>query len=210
LEWYLRDLAKFGVTLARLARAGKRDEGLQLLHEARVQAEHEADAGLLEEVLTHLVFFYGWITPPDLDKVKFHSLEREHLFPTGYNKVQTAMVFYWTIGDSERAAEKATEGVKLARAEGDTRTTYQGLGLLGLALLDLKRQAEVLTVFEEIRQMVSDKANVVVGDETLFLERLQATGQEPRSLRETAKVLASACRDEDFVKRLRALSEPTV
>jgi tetratricopeptide (TPR) repeat protein len=202
------DFQEFDLRMARLRAARKHSEALELLRILESQGENNPDPTFQEEVLTRFVWFYSLETPPDFEKVEVYSLERERLNPNGYNKLQTAFSYYWTIRDSERTAVKAREAIRQTKAEGDTRSTYQGLGILGLALLDLERNEEALAVFEEIRQMVIDRENVVVGDETLFFEQLRAKGIEPESLMQISKILASVCRDKEFAHRLRVLSEP--
>ena len=75
---------------------------------------------------------------------------------------------------------------------------------------DLRRDEEALGVLDEIRVMVSRRQRIVVGDETLFLERLRARTQDVDSIaiiRELAKTLSPVCRDKEFKARLQSLTE---
>jgi hypothetical protein len=192
--------------LGRLIADQKYEDALQVIGQADLQAKESKDPHLHEQVLSQYVWLYSLKSPPDLEKAEFYSREREQLSPTGYNKLQTAFLLYWTVCDPVRARPQTEDALQAARNEGDTRTLYQGLGLLGLILLDLKHLTEAVLVFQEIRQMVAEKQKIVVGDETLFLERMYAAGLEKEAIALVAKILASVCRDPEFVKRLQALS----
>ena len=87
---------------------------------------------------------------------------------------------------------------------------YQSLGLLGAALLDLHYRDEAIRVLYEIEKMIAARLQIVVGDETLFLERLHAEMKEakiPSTIQGIAKTLAPVCRDPEFAIRLKRLAE---
>jgi len=97
----------------------------------------------------------------------------------------------------------------MAHREQDAISEYQGLSLLGLALLDLGHESEASTVLEQISAMVVAKSRIVIGDETLFLERLSsrtAKEEERMKIRNIASTLWPACRDTAFSARLQALA----
>jgi hypothetical protein len=180
------------------------------LDQAKMQASEAKDLAATEDVLSWLVTLNLRKQPPDQAKAEFYCVEREQLIGTGYAKLQYAMTLYWSLDDPNRAAMKAREAIKKGRAEGDDKTVYQSLGLLGLALLDLTDRAEAFQVLDEIREMVNARLRIVVGDETLFLERLHAQTREAKirtTIQEMAKTLSPVCRDPDFTRRLKTLAE---
>src|SRR5260370_27485904 len=54
-----------------------------------------------------------------LAKAELYSLELERVSGTGYAKVQTAMMLYWSMHNLERTVAKAREGIIAATAEQD-------------------------------------------------------------------------------------------
>jgi hypothetical protein len=90
-------------------------------------------------------------------------LEREAARNTGYNKWQTAMTLYWSAHDCSRTVTKTREAVQRATEEGDTKTAYSALSLLGLALLDLDRTDEAGATPKEIEDMVRQRKQIIEG-----------------------------------------------
>ena len=92
-------------------------------------------------------------------------------------------------------------------------TVYQSFGLLGLALLDLHQNEEAARILGEIEKMVAAHLRIVVGDETLFLERLFAQTKEAQTrttIQRIAKILWPVCREPRFTARLKALADAQV
>jgi hypothetical protein len=82
---------------------------------------------------------------------------------------------------------------------------------LGLALLDLHQDEEAIRVLNEIHKMVAERLRIVVGDETLFLERLRAQTKDMKNIttiQGLAKTLSQVCRDAAFKARLQKLADP--
>lgn len=177
-----------------------------VLLEAHKRAVEEADLDTVDFVLSELTHLCCVMEPPDITRAVEFCLEREAVRNTGYTKWQTAMVFYWSAHNHSQTAAKAQEAVQKAIDEGDTETAYSALSLLGLALLDLDRTDEAIAILAKIEDMVRERKSLVVGDETLFLERANARGLERPTIRRIAKVLAPVCRDASFASRLQALS----
>ena len=181
------------------------------LHQAKLQASKAADHQLLDHVLSLFVMLHRSKQPPDLTKAESCCLERERIIGTGYAKLQYAMTLYWAMDDSTRTVKKARDAIAASKREGDDSTAYQALGLLGLALLDVHQDDEAIRVLDEIDRMVAARLRIVVGDETLFLERLQAQTKDVKTLatiRGIAKTLSPVCRDAQFRSRLQKLAEP--
>ena len=181
------------------------------LHQANLQASSAADHDALAHVLSLLVTLHRGKQPPDLTKAESYCLERERIIGTGYAKLQYAMTLYWAMDDSTRTVTKAREAIVASRQEGDDKTAYQSFGLLGLALLDLHQNDEAIRILDEIQRMVAGRVRIVVGDETLFLERLRAQTKDVKTIttiRGIAKTLSPVCRDPQFSARLQRLAEP--
>jgi hypothetical protein len=164
----------------------------------------------LDHVLSLLEMVEFIKEPRDLSKIESYCLEREQVTGTAYAKGQYAMTLYWAIHDPARTVTKAREAIAASRTEGDDKTAYQSLGLLGLALLDTHQDDEALSVLNEICGMVSRRPRIVVGDETLFLERLRARVNDTKTvtmIRDLAGTLAPVCPDPKFKARLQKLAE---
>lgn len=76
--------------------------------------------------------------------------------------------------------------------------------------LDLRRDEEAIRVLGEIEKMVMARLRIVVGDETLFLERLFAYTNEVKTrttIRGIAGTLWRVCREPAFAERLKALAD---
>jgi hypothetical protein len=180
------------------------------LHEAKLQASNAADHEALNHVLSLLVTLFSVKQPPDLSKAEAYCLERDRVIGTGYAKAQYAMTLYWAMDAPDRAVAKAREAIAASKHEGDDRTVYQSLGLLGLALLDLHQDHEAVQVLDEIHKMVAERRRIVVGDETLFLERLRAQTIDMGTItmiQGLAKTLSPFSRDTAFKARLEKLAD---
>lgn len=200
------DSLEFDKRLMMLVHRGEYVEALAMLHDARTEAESSGDTHSLGLVVDQFVWFYSLKQPPDFEKVEEYSRELEKLILTGYSKLQTAMRRYWSMRDPMKAFLKAEEAIAAAQQEGDTRTEYQALGLIGLVLLDLKKPREAEKVLQRIEQMVAERGSFVIGDETLFLERLAENGLHRHRVQELARTLEPFCRDPEFRARLAKLN----
>jgi hypothetical protein len=201
------DIRKLDETVSVLVQEKQFAQAEALLFDARREAAEKADVDALDFVLSELAALCGLMEPPNISRAVEFCLEREAARNTGYNKWQTAMTLYWSAHDCSRTVTKTREAVQKAMEEGDTRTAYSALSLLGLALLDLHRTDEAGATLREIEDMVGQRKRVVVGDETLFLERANARGLERPTIKSTASILAPVCRDAAFAERLRALQK---
>lgn len=189
--------------------SGKFDDAESTLLNARAQAIELSDHDALLLIIGELMHVYCLKEPPDYDQATQCCFERERLDPTAQARVQTAMMYYWSMHNPAKAIEKLREALPMAHREQDAISEYQGLSLLGLALLDLGHESEASTVLEQISAMVVAKSRIVIGDETLFLERLSsrtAKEEERMKIRNIASTLWPACRDTAFSARLQALA----
>jgi tetratricopeptide (TPR) repeat protein len=191
-----------------LLRSGRFREAESELQRARLQATDQSDSYTLERVLAELAHLYCLMQPPDFEKAAMYSLERERVTASGQSKLQTAMMYYWSMHDPERAVQKVQQAAAHARNEEDTATVYQCLALLGLALLDLGKSKEAADVLLEMQSIIAARKRIVAGDETLLLERLSAKAGEDtqRVIKSIASTLWPICRDAAFAARLKALA----
>ena len=160
----------------------------------------------MDAILGRLVFVCAADDPPNIARGRQFCVDRENNIRSAYNILQTALFEYYTAGDYGAAAAKLHDAKRNGEQEGDTRTTYSCLGLLGLALLEMGRTSEAAIALNEIEQMLHDKKPFVVGDETAFLESAHDKGVELESVRRLAAALAPICRDPDFKRRLTVLA----
>jgi hypothetical protein len=145
------------------------------------------------------------VAPPAESTVRHYVCRRGH--ELGVAERETF------VPQTERTVTKAREGITAATAEQDDKTVYQGLGLLGLALLDLRQDDEAVRVLGEIERMVAARLRIVVGDETLFLERLfvQTKAEKTKNaIQEIARILWPVCREAAFADRLKTLANASV
>ena len=203
------DFLKLDERIMELIDGKKFDAAEAELHQAKLQASNAADRQALDYVLSLLVTLSTVKEPPDLSKAEAYCLERERVIGTGYVKAQYAMTLYWAMDDAARTVTKSREAIAASRHEDDDKTVYQSFGLLGLALLDLHQEDESVRVLDEIHKMVAERRRIVVGDETLFLERLRAQTKDVKTIatiQEIAKTLSPVCRDPEFTARLKKLA----
>ena len=204
------DFRELDQRVMKLIDAGQFDIAEEELRQARLRASKETDPHALENVLSSLVMLYRFMEPPDFMKAESCCLELEQISGTGYTRLQTAMMLYWSMDNPNRTVTKAHEAIKMASQERDDKTVYQSFGLLGLALLDLHQDEEAVRVLGEVEKMVAERRRIVVGDETLVLERLFAQAKETTTrttIQDIAKILWPVCRDPEFATRLRALAD---
>lgn len=200
------DIRELNEAASALIQRKKFAEAEALLLGARREAVEKVDLDTVDFVLSELTALCCQMEPTDITRAAEFCLEREAARNTGYNKWQTAMMLYWSAHNYSQTVTKAREAVQKATEEGDTKTTYSALSLLGLALLELDRTDEASAILGKIEDMVRQRKSLVVGDETLFLERANARGLERPTIRRIANTLAPVCRDATFASRLQALS----
>jgi hypothetical protein len=204
------DFLKLDQQIMELIDAANFDAAEAELLRAKEEVSNAADSDVLDHFFSLLVTVQRSKQPPDLAKAESYCLERERVIGTGYAKGQYAMTLYWAMDDPARTVAKAREAVAACKREGDDKSAYQALGLLGLALLDTQQDEEAHAVLDAIQVMVSRRPRIVVGDETLFLERLRARTKDTKTLttiRDLARTLSPACRDQEFKVRLQRLIE---
>jgi hypothetical protein len=90
----------------KLIDAGQFESAEAELHQARLQALKEGDQYGLESVLSLLVELYCAMRPPNLMKAESYCLQREQTTGTGYAKLQTAMMLYWSMDNPSRTAAR--------------------------------------------------------------------------------------------------------
>jgi len=200
------DIRQLSETVTGLIRRKQFGQAEAMLSAARQETTESGDFDALDFVLSEFAALCGQMEPPDIARVEAFCLEREAVRNTGYNKWQTAMTFYWVVRDSRRTVIKSREAVQKATEEKDSKTLYSALSLLGLALLELDRIEEAGATLNEIGNMARRKMRIVVGDETLFLERANERGLDRPTIKDIANILAPVCRDQSFAERLRALA----
>ena len=192
-----------------LFKSGRFDDAIAHLEDARYKiGAMERDHVL--DLLMDLMHMSTLREPPDYKAAESYAIEAERVSGSGYAKLQTAMLFYWAMKQPERATLKGAEALELSRRENDTATSYQCLALLGLASLDTGDTRYASDSLCGIEQMVAAQERFVVGDETLFLERMIPTVDSDTKvrIRKLASTLASLCRGEDFAARLRRIANP--
>ena len=200
------DIRELDDAVSALIRRKKYAEAEALLQEARREAVEKADLDTADFVLSELTALCCQMEPPEIARAIEFCKERETIRNTGYNKWQTAMMLYWSAHNYSQTVAKAREAVQKSLDEADTKTAYSALSLLGLALLELDRADEAAAVLANIEDMVQQRKSLVVGDETLFLERANVRGLDRPTIRRIATILGPVCRDVTFAKRLQALS----
>jgi hypothetical protein len=172
--------------------------------------QRESVPSNVDLVLLELTQLYCLMEPPDFSKAETYSLERERVTRTAWSKYATAMMYYWSMVDVSRTLEKSSQAIEQAQKDRDDSTLYSALALKGLALLDNGHLNEAISILDEMAAMVRQSSNIVVGDETLFLERLSKFSELPelrQRIRELAEMLSALCRDPSFTARLEALAK---
>ncbi len=150
----------------------------QELLRAKTKASEEGDQQVLPQVLSSLGHLYCAMAAIQLNKAESCFVEAEKITGTAEAKTSTAMMLYWSQRDPVRALAKAKEAIKAAADQSDERFLYQSLGIAGVAQVDLNDLTGAMETFKAVEDMVNRRCGIVVGDETLFLERLSARVSE--------------------------------
>jgi tetratricopeptide (TPR) repeat protein len=201
------DLEELLQRVSNLIAAKDFDGAEKLLLEAKQAADLKGDAQAQNFILSELIeLYYCVAVPPLFAKAEALSSERERLAPSAYAELETAMILHYGARDYARAIPKLEAAIAKGKAEGDDRTVYTSLSLLGQACLEVSQTEKALAALREIEKMVANKASFVAGDETNFLEGLLKRGLKTNNVRHLASTLASVCRDPNFRKRLRELA----
>jgi hypothetical protein len=178
----------------------------QLLLHAQTRAEEKGITSEQELVISELISLYCVGEPKRLSKAEELCAKREDIKKDAASRLQTAMLFYYSMHDYERTVAKTRDAIVLGRSSEDSATTYTSLSLLGLSLLELNRVEEASLALDEIETIASGMKGFVVGDETSFLEALSGRGLARERVSKLASVLAARCRNPVFRERLLTLS----
>jgi hypothetical protein len=182
-------------------------EAEAMLLKDRAEAASTSDRPRSQLVLNLLVDLYSLQEPRDTARADAASLAREELAQTAYSKLQTAMVRYWAAHDYRGAIAKAHEAITQGREEQDDSTVYTALSLLGLGLIQVGDYSNAAGVIDQIERMVADERQIIIGDETSFLENARSHGLNLAAIARIASILAPLCRDPQFTRRLGALAK---
>jgi hypothetical protein len=181
----------------------------ELLDSAKTTALASNDSDALSDVLSQGMNFFWLMEPPRAAKAEQWASEYEELHGTLWAKLQTVDMFRICARESERAIAEANRVIALAEQAHDDSTLYTALSWLGLAQLDTGRNRDAAVVLDRIRQMITERRRIVIGDETSFLERMYAAGESRETVRRLARTLAPYCRDQAFSDRLSQLGAAT-
>jgi tetratricopeptide (TPR) repeat protein len=178
----------------------------RLLLRAQTRAEEQGSTSEQELVIAELISLYCVGEPKRLSKAEELSAKREAIKEDAASRLQTAMLFYYSMHDYERTVAKTRDAIALGRSSEDSATTYTSLSMLGLSLLKLNRVEDALQALGEIEAIASGSKGFVVGDETSFLEALSEQGLAQDRVSKLASLLAPRCRNPIFREKLLALS----
>lgn len=190
----------------RLVLEGHQKRAEEMLLPAYEDAKRRGDVHALDLVLKLLVFVEGSAAHPDMGRLEGLCIEREKNKSTTYDKLQTAMILFDVAKNYVRSTKKLVEVIESGRKEGDSSSVYSALGLLGRSLLALDRKEEAAEVLHQVERMIAAKGQMVIGDETTFLEGAYEKGLELATVKRIASVAAPLCNDQDFRNRLNALA----
>jgi hypothetical protein len=201
------DIRNVVETVSERIRKKQFTEATALLMETLAAASASGDSSAEEIVLSELVELSCFMEPPNLNKAAEFSDRRERLLGDAFGKLLTAQFLYHNAKEPARAIAKLREAIQLGRVENDEKTVYTSLALLGKCLLAQGNTSEAVAIVGEIERMATAKERFVVGDETWFLEDLDARGLERERIARLARTLAPVCRDPAFKQRLEALAK---
>src|ERR1700722_15154378 len=125
-------------------------EAERLLLSAKRQVDETDDPQRQLLIMSELIALYCVAEPNNLPEAEKLSLEREALSGDASSRLQTAMIFKYTLHSDERTVQKAREAIELGWAQGDSSTVYTSLSLLGQSLLTLGRVPEAMSTLDEI------------------------------------------------------------
>lgn len=203
----MNDENVFDDSVGKLLRQGKYSEAEQLISSYHRKALAEDDKEMLNCVFRAFVHLYCSTDPPNLEKAEHFSMEREKNSDSSYNKLQTAMFFFYVAGQYERAVAKLEEAIARAKKEKDVASLYSSTALLGQAFLKLGRTEDAAQMIVQLHGIITSNKGFPVGDETAFLQAAKESGVEILLVRDIAGRLAPRCSDPDFAHRLWELSK---
>jgi hypothetical protein len=145
--------------------------------------------------------------PPDLTREGNIHAEIEAIDDSAQNRLQTAMFYYYGARDPSRAVEKARAALSKARETEESSVIYRSLALIGRGLLDLGETAEPAEILHKLEQRILERKKCVPGDETCFLESTTKHRVGLETAKRIAKLIGPHCREEQFVRRLKALAD---
>jgi hypothetical protein len=102
----------------------------------------------LEIVVGRLARLYAMPGNEDLEKAEGYFLEREVLSPGSYPKSQTAMFYFYGLGDWAKTVRKVEE-IKPSEVVADRASYYTALALQGHALINLEKLSEANKTLEK-------------------------------------------------------------
>lgn len=190
-----------------ILRPGVTREAEEMLVKALTESSGAFDCQDRYLLLSQLIFACSLADPPKWGEVEKLCEERETVWPRAESMLQTGMMFFWSQEDYERAIPKLREAIELGRKQNheyDSTVIYQALSTLGHAFVKLGRKSEAVEVLSDVERMVPGQ--VVVGDETGFLEALLEQSVALDRVAKLAAILAPLVRDDEFRERLTSVA----
>jgi hypothetical protein len=125
------------------------------------------DVGI-ENVISRLAHFYSMPGTENLDRAETYFLEGERLLPGAGTKYETAMFYFYVVGDAEKTIRKVDEIESLPT---DRASYYSALTLKGQSLVKLEKFHDAESVLRELLELIrSNPSGLPYGDELNLME----------------------------------------
>ena len=199
------DKVAFTVEINDLIREGqtKQAEERMLRMYSELKASNSLDE--LETVVFLLGHFYSNPDTKDLEKGEVYFLEREVLSPGAYTKCQTALFYFYVLGDSAKTIKKVEE-INSMLAIADRASYYSALTLRGQAFINLEMPGDANKVLEELLSLVkTNPRGLPYGDEMNLLEAAISNPILAPRCREILDLIIPRIRSQEYVERAKAL-----
>ena len=164
------EIVAFDREINNLIRDGERERAEERLLKAYSELKAADSAEDLEYVISQLAHFYSTPGAENLEKAEAYFLESELALPGSGTKYQTAMFYFYVLGDFPKTITKVNE-IEGVQDLGDRASYYSALTLKGQALIRLEKVDAADKVLEEVLSLIkTNPLNLPYGDEINLLQ----------------------------------------
>ena len=160
------------------------------------------DAGV-EYVISRLAHFYSMPATEDLNRAEAYFLEGERLSPGAPAKCETAMFYFYVVGDTEKTIRKVDEIESLSS---DRASHYSALTLKGQSLLKLGKFHDAEIVLQDLLGLImAQPSGLPYGDELNLLEVAILVPTLAPKCCELLRLALPKVRSQEYQEKARAL-----
>lgn len=199
----MKKLDVFGKEIDTLLRKGQTEAAEERMLKARAELEAEGNTKELDYIVQRLAQFHSMPGTENLEKAEAYFQLWEKLSPGAYSKYQTAMFYFYVLGDHYKTIGKVDE---IRLSDSDLASYFSALTLKGQASISLKRIEEAEAVIDKLlRSADRDTQEFPFGDEINLIKACIAVEELVPKCRKLLELVIPKMRDKEFQRQGKKL-----